>query len=212
MENISFSDSANDEFIKNHINLLSKIGIYTLNDLFDVYKFVFYFENCYGEQNDFGLIHTKINSIIKPAQIIQDAFECNSEELFTIIKELSDQNKFFMDNLYERHPNHYIITSSHKKGLAPTFGTRRVGSNKKAIFGSPAMSTFILEALIFPNHKGINIDKIKNIASETKTHYKEYAVQSYFGFKKWLRLFFTEWKSSNHTNENYIKLDFFKRH
>ena len=207
LKDISFSDSANDEFIKNHITLLTKIGICTLGDLFDFYKFIFYFENYYGDQDEFGLIHTKINSIIKPARIVQNAFKCNNEELFTIVKELSVQNKFFADNLYERHPNHYLITSSHKKGLAPTFGTRRVGSNIKAVLGSPAMSTFIIEALIFPNQKGVNIDKIKSIASETKTYYKEYAVQIFFGFKKWLRLFFTEWKSSKHANENFIKFD-----
>lgn len=194
------------EHFKNNISILSKVGIKTFKDLQDFYQFIYYFQSLYGKSN-FKSILIKINPIIRITQNIQKSIRCDNKKLYQIIKELISQDQFFTNTLYDRHQNHYIITSSHKDGLAPTFGTRRINSDTKIIPGSPAMSAFIIEALMFPKKDGISINRIKCMAYETKHYYKEYAIQSYRGKKKWIRLFFTEWESSPHANKSFFDLN-----
>lgn len=207
LNDITFSNSVNDRCIVKNIDFLTKIGLSTLHDLSDFYKFIFYFEKTYNIQKDFKLIYATINNIIHPAVVAQNALNCNNSKFYEIIKILSKQNNDFLNYLYERHPDHYLITSSHKEGLSPTFGTRRITLDKKVIGGSPAMSAFIIAVMIFPNENGININQIKSIAYETNDSYYEYAIQSSIGVKEWHRLFFSEWKSSDHANESFIKLN-----
>ena len=160
----------------------------TIGDLYDVCTFI---SKADLYQLDFETIFNKFNSPISFLIQTQKQLKLDSKYLCTVLSRLLESDIFDTSDFRLQIPsNLFVCTTSHPETSVPTFGTRRITDEDKIVMGSPGMSAFIYEALLFPHHDGICLNRLKKLAQGTGTQIMQYAVSSAPRQKQWLSLDF----------------------
>ncbi|KAK8883144.1 hypothetical protein M9Y10_045792 [Tritrichomonas musculus] len=162
-----------------------------------------FFEHYKEYPPNYNFVHEIISKGMKTIKDISKNLGCANNQLPTILHNLKEIDPNFM-NVYQEHPNHYIITSAHVNGSSSTFSSIRIKESKKKIFaGSPTMGAFIIEALMASKLSGININNIKKrVYGNDEGFIREYGIEADIkkrkGHKKkidYLRFYIDFWNS-----------------
>lgn len=190
---------------------------FSLDEAKCIQSFIKIYVNIY---NEYPVSYQKVHTLFqKSTPIIQNALQtlqCTNKQFLSILTKLIENDPDFINNLYSKHSNHYIVTSAHENGSSVTFPSIRIRKNMyetednweyKVLAGSPAMSAFIIESLIKSTPNQINFSKIKELVYGNSTGFiREYAVESNIkkGNKKqveYVRLYISLWKTKTSPQE-----------
>ena len=171
----------------------------TVGDLFDIGYFLHHNQQLCGKISQLYIhLLEKLNVCFPIFVKLENEFHLKAQAIFRLLSKMFKPNTFHPSVFtLSKPPNLFICTTSHPDSYVPTFGTRRITDQDKIIMGSPGMSAFIHEVLIFPHHDGISLDRLKALAQGTGTTIFQYAVSLPCHQKQWLSLDFRSYGACN---------------
>ena len=164
--------------------------------IFDCYKSMFSIPNNYKN------IHKLFENGADIIQMALDELNITISQFLNILEDFNKKDLSWSE--YEKHDNHFIITSSDENGYSMTFTTMKIDEKNKICAGSPAMGAFIIGSLINASLDKFNLDEIAFYAyGQLPGYIAEYAVQypkdakTKKKRKAYLRLLINQWTSNN---------------